>query len=77
MMEKQLVFSKAVTTSVDPQRAIRNAEECLLEVRLVENFKTDTTWLYEYEIKGEFGKIEKFLERLKKLGTIEKVYSES
>ena len=77
MMEKQLNFSKAVTTTVEPQRAIRNAEECLLEIRLVESFKTDATWLYEYEIKGEFGKIDKFLERLKKLGRVEKVYNES
>ena len=76
-MDKSLIFTKSVTTSVDPKRAIRNADECLLEIRLVETFKSGSTWLYEYEIKGEFGKIEKFLERLKSLGAIERVYNES
>jgi hypothetical protein len=77
MMEKQLVFTKSVTTSVEPKRAIRNADECLIEVRLVESFKNGSSWLYEYEVKGEFGKIDKFLERLKRVGTIERVYDES
>ena len=76
-MDKQLVFTKSVATSVDPKRAIRNADECLLEIRLVESSKNGSSWLYEYEVKGEFGKIEKFLERLKRIGTIERVYSES
>lgn len=77
MMKKQLVFTKAVTTSVEATRAVRTAEECLLEIRLVESLKSDTTWLYEYEVRGEFGRIEKFFERLKRIGTIERVYSES
>jgi hypothetical protein len=76
-MEKRLTFTKAVMTSVEPKRAIRNADECLVEIRLVESFKNGMNWLYEYEVRSESGKIDKFIERLKRIGLVERVYSES
>jgi hypothetical protein len=76
-MSKQLIFTKAVTTSVEPARAIRTAEECLLEVRLAESSKAGAVWLYEYEVRGESGRIEKFIGRLHKLGTVTRIYNES
>lgn len=66
-----MVFTETVITSVDPQRAFKAADECLTEIRLVESKREALMWIYEYEVKGEIGKIEKFIERIKSLRIVE------
>ena len=67
MMHRSMVFTETVVTSVAPKRALKAAEECLIEIRVVENRKEAAGWIYEYEVKGEIGKIEKFFHRIKGL----------
>jgi hypothetical protein len=67
MMNKVLIFSETVFTSVAPERIFQIADECLLEIRVIEYRKESSAWIYEYEIKGEFGKIEKFLARIRSI----------
>lgn len=67
MMHRSMVFTETVVTSVAPKRALKAAEECLIEIRVVENRKEAAGWIYEYEVKGEIGKIEKFAVRIKSL----------
>jgi hypothetical protein len=66
-MGKDLVFTETVITSVEPKRVMRFADECLLEIRLVDIKKNAAAWLYEYEVKGQSGRIEKFLIRIKNI----------
>lgn len=68
-MDRVIVFTETVLTTVEPKRTFKAAEECLIEIRVVENRKETSTWVYEYEVKGETGKIEKFLKRIKSLET--------
>jgi hypothetical protein len=70
-MKKTLMFTETVFTSVEPKRALKLADECLLEIRVVESHKKAAGWLYEYEVKGEGGRAEKFLARLKSLERVE------
>ncbi|NLW47434.1 MAG: hypothetical protein GXY86_08875 [Firmicutes bacterium] len=66
-MNKEIVFDEAVFTKADPKRTFRTADECLVAIRLIESKKEASTWIYEYEVSGEIGKIKKFIARLKKL----------
>ncbi|MGE5580914.1 MAG: hypothetical protein ACM3X9_00055, partial [Bacillota bacterium] len=70
MMNKKVVFSETIFTTAVPERIFAIADECLLEIRLVETRKESAGWVYEYEVKGDSGRIEKFLVRLKKLGIV-------
>ncbi|MGE5605436.1 MAG: hypothetical protein ACM3YE_07070 [Bacteroidota bacterium] len=67
MMDSIMVFTETVITSVEPKRAFKAAEECLIGIRVIESKKEALMWFYEYEVKGEIGKIEKFLARIKSL----------
>ena len=67
MMQRLIVFTETVVTSVAPKRALKAAEECLIGIRVVESRKEAAMWLYEYEVKGEIGKIRKFAGRIKGL----------
>ncbi len=67
MMDRLMVFTETVFTSVEPKRVIKAAEECLIEIRVVESYKEAAMWIYEYEVKGEIGRIEKFAGRIKSL----------
>jgi hypothetical protein len=67
MMNKVLVFSETVFTSVEPKKISRIADECLLDIRVIECRKESSAWIYEYEVSGEFGKIEKFLIRIRSI----------
>ena len=66
-MRKVIVFTETIITPLDPERTVRLAEECLLEIRLVESRKESSVWLNEYEVKGDAGRIDKFLGRIKKI----------
>ncbi len=66
-MDKVIIFTETVLTSVEPKKTFKAAEECLVEIRMVENRKEASSWVYEYEVNGEIGKIEKFLGRIKSL----------
>lgn len=68
-MNKSPVFTETVISSVKPEKTLRIADECLLEIRLVESKKVSTAWIYEFEVHGEFGRIEKFKGRLADLET--------
>lgn len=63
-MRKAIVLTETVVTSVEPKRVIRLADECLLDIRVVESRKDFPVWIHEYEVKGEPAKVEKFLRRL-------------
>ncbi len=65
-MKKKVAFSETVFTTISPEKVFRMADACLLEIRLVESRKEGSSWKYEYEVKGEFGRIEKFLVRIRK-----------
>ncbi|HML87997.1 MAG TPA: hypothetical protein PKA28_06060 [Methylomusa anaerophila] len=62
---KPVIVPEPVITSVKPERVAHLASECLVELRLVESRKEGAFWLHEYEVKGEPGKVEKFLARLR------------
>jgi hypothetical protein len=66
-MKQPYSFIDAIFTTVEPERALKTAAECLLEIRVVESYKQKSGWLYEYEVKGEGGRAEKFQARLKSL----------
>lgn len=68
---KTLIFTESVITSVAPERSTRIADECLLEIRVVESRKEPAGWIYEYELKGEIGRIAKFRLRLKSLERVD------
>jgi hypothetical protein len=71
MMSKDIVFSETFFTSLIPKRVFRIADECLVEIRVIENRRESSTWIYEYEVSGEFGKVEKFLVRIRNIGVVE------
>lgn len=71
MHNRLIVFTETVVTSVAPKRAFEAAEECLIEIRVVESRKKAANWIYEYEVKGEIEKIEKFRERIESLKIFE------
>lgn len=64
-------FTETIITTVESKRVFRLADECLLEIRLVESKKQSSDWLYEYEVKGEAGRIAKLMTRLKRLEVAE------
>ena len=66
-MNKKVVFTETFFSTLVPERMFRIADECLLEIRLVESRKESAAWLHEYEVKGDSGRIEKFRVRLRKL----------
>jgi hypothetical protein len=70
-MGKEFVFTEAIITTVESKRVFRMADECLLKIRLVESKKQSSAWIYEYEVKGEAGRIAKLMTRLKKLEGVE------
>ncbi len=66
-MDRLIVFTKTIVTSVEPERTFRTAEECLIEIRLVESLREASAWKHEYEVCGQIAKIDKFLSRIKEL----------
>jgi hypothetical protein len=66
-MNKVLVFTETIFTTLEPERIFKVADECLLEIREVESRKEASAWIYEYEVKGEYGRIQKFLVRIRKI----------
>ena len=66
-MNKVLIFTEIVFTTVEPERILKIADECLLELRIIESRKESSAWIYEYEVSGEFGKIKKFLVRIRSI----------
>jgi hypothetical protein len=70
-MQRNIIFSETIFTPLIPERVFKVADECLLEVRLVETRKELVSWIYEYEVSGEYGKIEKFLVRIRRIEIID------
>lgn len=70
-MTKKLIFTEIILITVEPERAFRVADECLVDIRMVEHRKEKAAWVYEYEVKGEFGNVEKFLIRIKRVETVQ------
>lgn len=66
-MSKGLVSTEIVFTTIEAKKAFRTAEECLIDIRLVESRKEASVWVYEYEVNGEIGKLAKFIKRIKSL----------
>lgn len=64
-MSKALIYTETLLTSIEPERTARLADECLVEVRFIEERKVANAWIYEYEVKGDAGKIAKFFSRVK------------
>lgn len=70
-MSEPIIFTEIILTMVEPKRVFKAAEECLAEVRVVESKREESRWIYEYEVKGEIGKIEKLFHRIKGLERID------
>lgn len=72
-MGKVFIATETLITTLEPERAIKVADECLVEIRVVESRKEpqprgrSAAWSYEYELKGEIGKVEKLISRIKKI----------
>jgi hypothetical protein len=66
-MNKEVVFTETIFSTVAPERIYKIADECLLAIRLVETRRECSSWIYEYEVKGESGKIQKFLIRIRSI----------
>jgi len=64
-MRKFVNVTESIFTPVEPRRAGILGEECLVAVRFVESRSETTGWIYEYEVTGEVGKVEKFFVRIK------------
>ncbi len=64
-MRKFVKITEGVVTPLEPRRATILGDECLVDIRFVESRSEVAGWLYEYEVTGEVGKVEKFLARLK------------
>jgi hypothetical protein len=64
-MPKALIFTETLITSLEPERTLRLADECLVDIRVVEERNVSNAWIYEYEVKGEAGKVAKFFSRVK------------
>lgn len=66
-MDKSILSTETVLTSLEPRRTLQIADECLLEIRVIESRSESTGWIYEYEIRGESGRFRRFLKRIKVL----------
>lgn len=64
-MRKFVKTTESIITPLEPRRAVIVGDECLVDVRFVESRSEAAGWLYEYEVTGELGKVEKFFVRLK------------
>lgn len=64
-MRKFVKVTESVMTPLEPRRAGILGEECLIDLRFVESRSESHGWLYEYEVTGEVGRVEKFFIRLK------------
>ena len=64
-MRKFVNVTESIFTPVEPRRAGILGEECLVAVRFVESRSETTGWIYEYEVTGGVGKVEKFFVRIK------------
>lgn len=64
-MRKFVNVTESIVTPVEPRRGAILGEECLVAIRVVESRSGTTGWLYEYEVTGEVGKVEKFFARIK------------
>jgi hypothetical protein len=69
MALQSIVYTETIMTTVEPKKVIRWAEECLVEIRLVESIQKAGTWRYEFEVRGESGRITKLVKRLRKMET--------
>ncbi len=70
-MRKPIQGTETIMTTIEPERLNRLADEAMLKVRLIEERKEAGNWLFEYEVSGEIGNVEKFLARMKKLEATE------
>ena len=70
-MRNFIKTTESIITPMEPRRAAILGDECLVEVRFVESRSQVAGWLYEYEVTGEIGKVEKFLVRLKDIERIQ------
>jgi hypothetical protein len=68
-MGRILILTEPLVTSVEPEKTMRLADECLVEIRAVEERRVANAWIYEYEVKGEAGKVAKFFKRIKDIET--------
>ena len=64
-MRKFVNVTESIVTPIETRRAGILGEECLIAVRFVESRSEPKGWLYEYEVTGEVGKVEKFFTRIK------------
>lgn len=64
-MRKFVNVTESIVTPIEPRRVGILGDECLVAVRFVESRSDSTGWLYEYEVTGEVGKVEKLFVRIK------------
>lgn len=64
-MRKDIITTETLITLINPKKVFRLADENLVEIRLIENRQEASVWIHEFEIRGEVGKVEKFLRRIR------------
>lgn len=65
-MRKDIILTETLLTSVTPEKTSKLADECLVEIRLIESRNLSSAWTHEFEVQGEIGKVEKFFKRMRK-----------
>ena len=68
MNKKQVAVSIALTTTLAPEKAARMADECGVQLTLVEiRMGNGRRWFNDFEVEGGAGKVDAFLERVRDL----------
>ena len=66
VQKSKLMVSQALSTLLTAEKVERIAEECAVQLTLVEaRFCKDRKWINDFEIEGEPGKVEAFFVRIK------------
>ncbi len=71
MIAKKIIVNQNLQTSLQQAKIERIADECAIEAIFIESrLCRDRHWVNEFEIRGEAGKVDGFLLRIKDLEVV-------
>lgn len=71
MIAKKIIVNQNLQTKLQQAKIERIGDECGIEVVFIESrLRSDRQWVNEFEIRGEAGKVDGFLRRIKELEVI-------